>query len=76
VVLTFQRTIYNRLDITTPSSGGGRLGELGQVTQLLPHWSWDAYALLLTWTLGLGVILFFVGMWAFARYEGDFAEEL
>jgi ABC-2 type transport system permease protein len=76
VVLTFQRTIYNRLDITTPSSGGGRLGELGQVTQLLPHWSWEAYALLLTWTLGLGIILFFVGMWAFARYEGDFAEEL
>ncbi|HEX5613576.1 MAG TPA: ABC transporter permease [Acidimicrobiia bacterium] len=74
IVVTFQRTIYNRLESSSP--GGGRLGEIGAGTELLPGWGVEAYLLLLLYTITLGVILLFIGLWAFARYEGDFAEEL
>lgn len=75
VVISFQRAIYGEIAIAQPSSSG-RLGDLGAVTELLPTWGVGSYLLLLLYTIGLGAILLFVGLWAFARYEGDFAEEL
>jgi ABC-2 type transport system permease protein len=74
IVVTFQRTLYNRLD--APGRSGGRFGELGDPTALLPHWDVWAYAGMLgaVALLGLGLVTF--GMWVFGRLEGDFAEEL
>jgi ABC-2 type transport system permease protein len=74
VVVTFQRTLYNRLE--APGRTGGRLGELGDPTALLPHWDVWAYAGMLTAIAVVGLGLVAAGMWVFGRLQGDFAEEL
>ena len=66
VVLTFQRAFYN---MTTPVSDGKPVPVLLEVP-----FSW--YLTRLLYTGAVGLVLFVVGLAVFARYEGNFAEEL
>ncbi len=67
IVLTFQRAIYGRSDVTTTS---------GTPLHLLPPWSPLGYAGICGIVLVVGVGLFLLALVVFGRLEGNFAEEL
>jgi ABC-2 type transport system permease protein len=71
IILTFQRALYGILSYTTTSSTGVKT-----VTQLLPHWPYHDYVLMLTWVLLAGILIFLGALTVFGRVEGNFAEEL
>ena len=70
LVMTYQRVLYNKPGVVT----------LTTVThpkvELLPAWGPLTYVWMDAAVLGVGLVLFFVGMNVFGRLAGNFAEEL
>jgi ABC-2 type transport system permease protein len=70
LVMTFQRVLYAKtglVTLTTPTH---------PKEQLLPSWGPLTYIWMDAAVLGVGLVLFFVGMNVFGRLAGNFAEEL
>jgi ABC-2 type transport system permease protein len=70
VVMTFQRVLYahtGKVTLTVPPHNKA---------QLLPGWGPLTYVWMDAAVLGVGLVLFFVGMNVFGRLAGNFAEEL
>jgi ABC-2 type transport system permease protein len=74
LVMTYQRVLYAKTGIVTLTS----LNAAGQHNkeQILPSWGPLTYVWADAVVLGVGVVLFFVGMNVFGRLAGNFAEEL
>jgi ABC-2 type transport system permease protein len=75
LVMTFQRVLYAKTGMVTLSTVNPATG-LHNKAQLLPSWGSLTYVWMDAAVLGVGVILFFVGMNVFGRLAGNFAEEL
>ncbi|HEX3981280.1 MAG TPA: ABC transporter permease [Acidimicrobiales bacterium] len=70
LVMTYQRVLYAKtglVTLTTPTH---------PKEQLLPSWGPLTYVWADAAVLGVGLVLFFVGMNVFGRLAGNFAEEL
>ena len=72
--MTYQRVLYAKTGVVTLSTIA--LPPDFQKAQLLPSWGPLTYMWADAAVLGVGVILFFVGMNVFGRLAGNFAEEL
>jgi ABC-2 type transport system permease protein len=70
VVMTFQRVLYAHTGVVTLTSPGH------PTAQLLPGWGALTYVWMDGAVLGVGLVLFFIGMNVFGRLAGNFAEEL
>ena len=75
VVMTFQRVLYAKTGEVTLTSVNPTTG-LHNQAQLLPSWGALTYVWMDAAVLGVGLVLFFVGMNVFGRLAGNFAEEL
>jgi ABC-2 type transport system permease protein len=75
LVMTFQRVLYAKTGLVTLSTINPTTGKHNQA-QLLPSWGPLTYVWADAAVLGVGVVLFFVGMNVFGRLAGNFAEEL
>ncbi len=70
LVMTFQRVLYAKTGLVTLTI------PTHPQEQLLPSWGPMTYVWMDAAVLGVGVVLFFVGMNVFGRLAGNFAEEL
>jgi len=70
LVMTYQRVLYAKTGLVPLTVPGH------PKVQLLPSWSALTYVWADAAVLGLGIVLFFVGMNVFGRLAGNFAEEL
>jgi ABC-2 type transport system permease protein len=70
LVMTFQRVLYAKTGLVPLTVPGH------PKVQLLPSWGPLTYVWMDAAVLGVGVVLFFVGMNVFGRLAGNFAEEL
>ncbi len=75
LVMTYQRVLYAKTGLVTLSTINPATGHHLQA-QLLPSWGPLTYVWMDAAVLGVGVVLFFVGMNVFGRLAGNFAEEL
>ncbi len=74
LVMTYQRVLYAKTGMVTLTTSS-RPGHHNKA-QLLPSWGPLTYVWADAAVLGVGIILFFVGMNVFGRLAGNFAEEL
>jgi ABC-type polysaccharide/polyol phosphate export permease len=75
LVMTYQRVLYAKTGLVTLSTIDPKTG-LHNKAQLLPSWGALSYVWADAAVLGVGIVLFFVGMNVFGRLAGNFAEEL
>lgn len=66
ILLTFQRALYGIVSF----------GPAGHKTVQLANYPFHFYVAMLSWVLGVAVVLFLVALVIFGRLEGNFAEEL